>query len=67
MIFFCSSFLPLTSIVKEWRRVLNYQNLPKLKGWGLEVNSQMIQLDARVLNPPKVTYRGGKTLNAAFG
>lgn len=53
--------------VKEWRRVLNYENLPKLRSWGLEVNTKMMQVEARVLNPPPVTYKGGKTLRANFG
>jgi hypothetical protein len=57
----------LTLSVKQWRQKLDYGNLPKLKSWGLEVNPNMMRVDARVLPTPKVTYNQGKTLNCQFG
>lgn len=51
----------------DWRAKLKYENLPKVKAWGVEVNTQMMKIEARVLNAPAITYGGGKTLRAAFG
>lgn len=47
--------------------MLNYQNLPKVRAWGLEVNTNLMQIDARVLNAPAVSYKGGKTILAQGG
>jgi eukaryotic translation initiation factor 2C len=50
-----------------WRKKLNYENLPKVKAWQIEINTSMMKVDARVLPAPAITYGGGKTLRAAFG
>jgi len=53
--------------IKQWFAKLNFAAQPKLQQWGLEVRPQMMEVPARVLPTPKVTYKGGKTLNCAFG
>jgi eukaryotic translation initiation factor 2C len=53
--------------IKQWFAKLNYAAQPKLQSWGLEVRPQMMEVDARVLPTPKVTYKGNKTLNCQFG
>lgn len=55
------------SQVEEWRQELNYQNLPKVKAWGVEVQTQMMKINARVLNAPNVIYGGNKSLRAMYG
>ena len=57
----------LTRAVMEWRGKLRYEALPKVKAWGVEVNTQMMKIEARVLPAPSITYGGNKTLRAAFG
>ncbi|KAK8847412.1 hypothetical protein IAR55_005270 [Kwoniella newhampshirensis] len=54
-------------IVNGWRQTLNYNNLPKLKAWGLEVQPKMMSIPARVLQPPQVLYGQGKSVRANFG
>lgn len=51
----------------DWRGKLNYETLPKIKAWGVEVNREMMKIEARVLPAPAITYGGNKTLRAAFG
>jgi eukaryotic translation initiation factor 2C len=46
---------------------LDYDNLPKLKAWGVGVQSQMMKLEARVLQPPQITYGGNKKTIASNG
>jgi eukaryotic translation initiation factor 2C len=53
--------------IKQWRRRLNYESLPKIKAWGLEIAPNMVQVEGRVLQPPKVKYFRGKELVANFG
>jgi eukaryotic translation initiation factor 2C len=53
--------------IKQWFRKLDYASKPLLQQWGLEVRNQMMEVDARVLPAPKVTYRNNKTLNCQFG
>nr|XP_019047161.1 hypothetical protein I302_03768 [Kwoniella bestiolae CBS 10118]OCF26091.1 hypothetical protein I302_03768 [Kwoniella bestiolae CBS 10118] len=42
----------------NWRRKLNYSQLPKLREWCLEVSPEMMKIPARILEPPQVQYRG---------
>lgn len=51
----------------DWRAKLKYEALPKVKAWGIEVNTRMQTVEARVLPAPNITYGGNKTLRAAFG
>lgn len=53
--------------VMTWRSKLKYEALPKVKAWGVEVQTKMMQVEARVLPTPAITYGGNKTLRAAFG
>ena len=55
------------SLVGQWRQRLNYANLPKLKAWGVEVQSNMSKVNARVLQPPEIIYGGQKRMRANFG
>ncbi|ORX38808.1 Argonaute-like protein [Kockovaella imperatae] len=55
------------AMINNWRRELNYQNLPKVKAWGLEVRTEMMRVNARVLAPPAVTYGANKTARTQFG
>ncbi|KAL1411709.1 Protein argonaute [Vanrija albida] len=47
--------------IKQWRAALAYQNSPLLEAWGLQVQANMMRIDARVLPPPKINYKGGKS------
>ncbi|KIR56890.1 argonaute [Cryptococcus gattii Ru294] len=53
--------------IAAWRQKLNYSNLPKLKAWQVEVNTNMMAVPARVLPAPSVIYEGNKTIRANFG
>ncbi len=53
--------------IKQWRARLNYENLPKIKAWGLDIATSMVQVEGRVLQPPKVKYFRNKELIANFG
>ncbi|KIY33612.1 argonaute [Cryptococcus gattii E566] len=53
--------------IQGWRQKLNYENLPKLKAWHLQVQSQMMSVPARVLPPPAINYAGNQSLRANFG
>ncbi|WRT64768.1 uncharacterized protein IL334_001702 [Kwoniella shivajii] len=44
--------------INKWRAKLDYSQLPKLKEWCLSVDQQMMKIPARVLDPPKVQYKG---------
>lgn len=47
--------------ILNWRRELAYETQEKVREWGLEVNQRMVETDARILDPPKVTYRNNRT------
>lgn len=47
--------------VNQWRQRLSYDELPKLRAWGLRVNDQMMEVSARVLPPPMVVYKTGSS------
>lgn len=53
--------------IKNWFGKLNYAAQPKLQAWGLQVNRNMMEVDARVLPTPKVTYKNNRQLNCQFG
>ncbi|WWC59473.1 uncharacterized protein I303_102029 [Kwoniella dejecticola CBS 10117] len=53
--------------IDAWRRRLDYTNMPKVKAWGVQINKKMMEMGARVLNPPNILYGGNKTLRANFG
>ncbi|KAI9636400.1 eukaryotic translation initiation factor 2C 2 [Dioszegia hungarica] len=54
-------------MIRDWRQTLDYSNLPKVRAWGVEVNANMMQLNARVLQPPAVQYGAGKSQRPNFG
>lgn len=56
-----------THAVRNWRRILDYSNLPKVKAWNVEINAQMMNIDARVLQPPQVQYGAGQSQRPNFG
>lgn len=58
--------LTLTLPVRQWREKLDYGNLPKVKAWNVEVNKEMMKVEARVLPPPTVQYTG-QTQRPNFG
>ncbi|WVR04637.1 hypothetical protein IAU60_001648 [Kwoniella sp. DSM 27419] len=53
--------------INAWRQKLNYQNLPKLKAWGVQVQPAMMQIPARVLQAPPVVYADKKSVGAGGG
>ncbi|OCF58806.1 hypothetical protein L486_03296 [Kwoniella mangroviensis CBS 10435] len=44
--------------IMGWRAKLDYSRLPKIRDWCLEVSPDMMRLQARILDPPKVNYKG---------
>lgn len=52
--------------IAQWRQTLNFENLPRAKAWNVKVAPQPIDLEARVLPSPTVTYGRGK-VNANAG
>jgi eukaryotic translation initiation factor 2C len=48
----------------EWRKRLDYDKLPKIKAWGLDIAKDMMQVKARVLPPPTVQYGAGRIVPA---
>jgi eukaryotic translation initiation factor 2C len=42
----------------HWRKELSWETRPKIRDWGLEVNSNLTEVQARVLPPPTVMYSG---------
>ncbi|KAK1921573.1 eukaryotic translation initiation factor 2C 2 [Papiliotrema laurentii] len=55
------------AMIDLWRGKLDYHNLPKVRAWGVEVQTKMMEIGARVLPPPNVLYGSGKTARAQFG
>lgn len=68
--------------VNRWRKELAYEEQPKVQAWGLEVsyrlpstakahffqvNREMVQLRARVLDPPRIMYAGNQDARAYEG
>jgi eukaryotic translation initiation factor 2C len=53
--------------VRQWRQTLDYSNLPKVKAWNVEINANMMQIGARVLQPPQVQYGAGQSQRPNFG
>lgn len=50
-----------------WRRTLGYERAPKLAAWGVGVSPEMKLVDARVLDPPTVVYRGSQSIKPGSG
>ena len=64
--------------IEKWPKILEHEKEEKIKAWGLEVskashhlmptthgfqiNTKMLKLDARVLPPPEVLYKQGRTM-----
>lgn len=46
---------------------MDYSRLPKVTAWGVEINEKMMQLSARVLQPPQVQYGGNKSQRPNYG
>lgn len=42
----------------HWRQELSWERLEKVRDWGLEVNTNLTEVQARVLPPPTVMYSG---------
>ncbi|ORY31025.1 putative Argonaute-like protein [Naematelia encephala] len=53
--------------IREWRGKLNWDNLPKVRTWGIELQKEPMKINARVLVPPSITYGQNKQLRAQFG
>lgn len=53
--------------VKGWRTELAYEKQPKLQAWGLEVNRNLVKVDARLLPPPVVNYGARETVKPSQG
>lgn len=46
--------------ISGWRSALRYENSPQLKSWHIDVAREPVDVDARVLDPPTVSYfKGG--------
>lgn len=45
--------------VTNWRKELQFEGSARLKAWGVDVATQPLSVDARVLNPPQVVYGKG--------
>lgn len=58
---------PLTAPVKRWFVTLDYSNVPKVKAWGVEINSTPMHVQSRVLPSPKVSYGQNKSVPTNFG
>ncbi|BEJ14915.1 hypothetical protein CspHIS471_0406820 [Cutaneotrichosporon sp. HIS471] len=56
-----------SAAIKTWRARLNYQSITKIRQWGIEVAPNMMQVEGRVLLPPRVRYKGNKELGAING
>ncbi|WVR05874.1 hypothetical protein IAU60_002900 [Kwoniella sp. DSM 27419] len=42
--------------VMRWRAELDHDRQAKIAAWGLQVNNQMVQVNARILPPPQIVY-----------
>ncbi|KAJ9093915.1 hypothetical protein QFC19_008147 [Naganishia cerealis] len=42
----------------HWRNVLSWERLQKVNDWGIQVNTNLTEVQARVLPPPSVMYAG---------
>lgn len=47
-------------LVAEWRAKLDWGNLEKVKKWNVQVNTQMMAVQGRVLPPPAIHYASGQ-------
>ncbi|WWC86242.1 uncharacterized protein L201_001115 [Kwoniella dendrophila CBS 6074] len=45
--------------VRQWRQELAHEKQSKIAAWGLQVNKRMVELQARILPPPRVFYANG--------
>ena len=63
----CNKCNELIAPVRQWRQTLDYSNLPKIKAWNVEVNANMMQIGARILQPPQVQYGKGQSQRPNFG
>lgn len=43
----------------NWRKALKWETVDKIRSWGIEVRTDMAEIQARVLPPPNVVYAGG--------
>ncbi|KAK8865920.1 hypothetical protein IAR55_001068 [Kwoniella newhampshirensis] len=53
--------------VNNWRAELAYEKQAKIAAWGLQVNTSMIQVRARILPPPRIVYAKGNEVRALDG
>lgn len=47
-------------------RMLDWENDPVLKRYGMKINPNMIQTNARILDPPEVLYAKGQTAKPMY-
>lgn len=48
-------------------RKINYNNCPTIKQFGLHVNLEFTEVDARVLDPPEIGYAAGRVVRPMQG
>ncbi|WWD17893.1 hypothetical protein CI109_102338 [Kwoniella shandongensis] len=53
--------------VNNWRTELAYEKQSKIAAWGLQVNTSMVQVKARILPPPRIVYARGTEARALDG
>ncbi|KAI9636399.1 putative eukaryotic translation initiation factor 2C 2 [Dioszegia hungarica] len=54
-------------MIGDWRKKLDWGNLPKVKAWNVKIDPNMMQVKARVLAPPVITYSANKTQQPSGG
>lgn len=47
--------------IRGWREALKFENSARIKDWSVEVDTNPIKLEGRILNPPQVTYGRGSS------
>lgn len=53
--------------IVEWRAKLDYSSRPKIKAWGLDVSRDMLEINARVLQPPRGEWVSDAFVEQALG
>ncbi|WWC86900.1 uncharacterized protein L201_001779 [Kwoniella dendrophila CBS 6074] len=52
--------------IMAWRKKIDYSRLPKLREWCLDISQEMMKVEARILEPPAIQYKG-KMMRPANG
>ncbi|ORY32296.1 Piwi domain-domain-containing protein [Naematelia encephala] len=53
--------------IERWRAELAYERQVKIAAWGLEVNKKLVELEARILAPPKILYKNDQNTRVFEG